>query len=144
MSWIDPRLYVANDLPEVDRGGSPVNSVMRSTLLGCQVYRLANFLEGYIEVSNQSEIVACGFTADSRLYNRPSFRGIMPKAYPEIQDAHRSEDGKSVRFVQTVGRKTVSSEMIGSREAVKTIDSMLGITPGWGGPMGVQIEDLAS
>jgi hypothetical protein len=144
MSWIDPRLYDANDLPEVDRGGNPVNSVMRSTLLGCQVYRLANFLEGYIEVSNQSEIVACGFTADSRLYNRPSFRGIMPKAYPEIQDAHRSEDGKSVRFVQTVGRKTVSSEMIGSREAVKTIDSMLGITPGWGGPMGVQIEDLAS
>lgn len=144
MSWIDPRLYDPEDLPEVDRSGNPGSYVSRTTVLGRQVYRFANFLEAYIEVSNQSKIVDTGFTGDSDLYYRPSFRGIMPKKYATIRDSQENPDGKSVRFVQTVGCKTVSPETIGSRDAVKKTDTMLGIHPNWGGPIGVQLENLAS
>ena len=116
----------------------------RQKLLSRQGYRFANFLEGYIAVNHQGEITDSGFTADSGLNFGPSFRGILPQTFPTRRNATATSSRKSVRFVQLVGCRTQSPEVIGSREAVRVVDGVFGITRNWGGPMGVQLQQLAS
>lgn len=136
--------YDPQDLPEVDHAGNPGATVPRQALLSRQGYRFANFLEGYIVVNAQGEVSESGFTGDSGLNFGPSFRGIQPQAFPTRQHATVASDRKSVRFVQLVGCRTQSPEVIGSRAAVRVVDSLLGIRPNWGGPMGVQAEQVGS
>ena len=143
-SWIDQRLYDKEDLPEVDHFSSAPDGVDRAAVISRHGYRFCNFLEAFIVVDNQQHIVDRGFTTDSTMYYGPSFRGIMPFAFADIRSSTAGADGKSVKFVQTVGCKTVSPETIGAREAVRTIDAILGIHPGWGGPIGVQAEGPAA
>src|SRR5579862_3047006 len=81
LSWIDPRLYHPQDLPEVDRRGNPGTDLQRQALLSRQGYRFANFLEGYVVVDDSGQVTDSGFTAASGLNFGPSFRGIMPEAY---------------------------------------------------------------
>jgi len=144
MSWIDQRLYDPEDLPEVDKYNKTPDYVVRQTLLANTGYRFVNFLEAYIEVDDQQKIVDHDFTPDSKMYYGPSFRGFMPTAFPVKTDSTVSDDGNSVTFSQTVGCKTHSPETIGQKQAVKTVDGILGITPGWGGPIGGQIEQQAA
>jgi hypothetical protein len=140
LSWIDERLYDKEDLPEVDHFSQTPESIDREAVVSRHGYRFCNFLEAYIVLNDKQQIVDRGFTDDSKMYYGASFRGIMPFAYPESRSFTAGEDGQSVKFIQTVGCKTVSPETIGAREAVKTIDAILGIHPGWGGPIGVQFE----
>jgi hypothetical protein len=144
LSWIDERLYDKDDLPEVDHFSQTPESIDRDAVLSRHGYRFCNFLEAYIVLNDQQQIIDRGFTDDSKMYYGASFRGIMPLAYPDKRSYKAGEDGRSVKFVQTVGCKTVSPETIGAKEAVRTIDSILGIHPGWGGPIGVQIETPAA
>jgi hypothetical protein len=144
LSWIDERLYDKDDLPEVDHFSQTPESIDREAVLSRHGYRFCNFLEAYIVLNDKQQIVDRGFTDDSKMYYGASFRGIMPLAYPENRSYTIGTDGRSVKFVQTVGCKTVSPETIGAREAVRTIDAILGIHPGWGGPIGVQAESPAA
>jgi hypothetical protein len=136
MSWIDQRLYDPQDLPEVDHYSKAPDYTTRSALLSNRGYRFVNFLEAYIVVNDQQQIVDKGFTDDSGMYYGPSFRGIMPTTYPNKTSIAVSDDGKSVTFVQTVGCKTHSPETIGAREAVRDVGSVLGIPRGWEGAFG--------
>ena len=144
MSWIDQRLYDPNDLPEVDHYASTPASIGRDVLTAKAGYRFANFLEAYVVVNEQSQIVDQGFTESSNLYFGPSFKGIMPKGFPVSRQIQKAPDQKSVTFVQVVGAQTMSPQVLGSREAVKTGDGIFGIHPNWGGPLGVQLENLFS
>jgi hypothetical protein len=144
LCWIDQRLYDKEDLPEVDHFTKAPDVIDRQALLARRGYRFLNFLEAYIVVNDKQQIIDQGFTDDSKNYYGPSFRGIMPFAFPEIRSFTAAADGQSVTFVQTVGCKTVSPETIGAREAVKQADGILGIHPGWGGPLGVLFETPAA
>ena len=143
MSWIDPSLYHPEDLPEVDKirpGAEP----LRGALLARLGYRFANFLEGYIEVNSREEITDYGFTSESGLYYGPSFRGIMPEAYPVRRNAIKLAGGKGVRLVQLVGCRTQSPEAIASHESVKIVDSLLGMNRNWAGPIGTEAQQVGS
>lgn len=144
MSWINPSLYHPTDLPEVDRN-PPGASLQKQAFFARSGYRFANFLEGYVVVNARGEISEYGYTDLSDLYYGASFRGIMPTPYaPNRRPASLAGDRKSVVFVQTVGCKTVSPETIGAREGVKTVNSLLGIHPNFGGPLGVQAQSLGA
>jgi hypothetical protein len=143
-SWIDQRLFDPKDLPEVDHYFRTPDKVDRSLLTANSGYRFANFLEAYVLVDEQGQITDQGFTNDSDVYIGPSYKGLMPKAFPALRRIEDSPDKKSVHFVQIVGAQTRSPQIIGSREAVKVVDALLGTMPGWGGPFGVQIENSGS
>jgi hypothetical protein len=136
MSWIDQRLYDPEDLPEVDHYSKAPDYMTRSALVANHGYRFVNFLEAYIEVNGQQQIVDKDFTNDSRMYNGPSFRGIPPTTFPVKTSSAVSDDGQSVTFMQTVGCKTHSPEEIGAREAVRQVGGVLGIPRGWEGAYG--------
>jgi len=144
LSWIDERLYDKEDLPEVDHFSQTPESIDRDAVVSRHGYRFCNFLEAYVVLNDKQQIIDRGFTDDSKMYYGASFRGIMPLAYPVSRSLSVGVDGRSVKFVQTVGCKTVSPETIGAREAVRTVDAILGIHPGWGGPIGVQVETPAA
>ncbi|HEY2377936.1 MAG TPA: hypothetical protein VGH98_18325 [Gemmatimonadaceae bacterium] len=143
ISFIDQRLYDPEDLPEVDQYSNAGPSRTRQQFLARSGYRFVNFLEVYVETNSNQQIASYGFTAESGLYYGHSFRGILPRPYP-IRQTAIAIDGRSIRFTQVVGCKTVSPQTLGAREAVKTTDSILGIHPGWGGPVGVQVERLGA
>ena len=143
-SWIDQRLFDPKNLPEVDRYTSTPDRISRDVLTANLGYRFANYLEAYIVVNERGEIIKQDFTDNSGMYFGPSYKGIMPKEFPVIPRIEKSSDGKSVRFTQIVGAQTMSPQTNGSRQAVKTTDGVFGIHPNWGGPIGVQLENLAS
>ena len=127
LSWIDPRLYDAKSLPEVDRGGDPGQIMTRDRILGKTAYRFANFLEAYVVVNTKKEVEKYGFTSDSGMYMSPSYRAIEPEAFAEKTERFLLDNNRGVRFVQTVGCKTISPETIGGSTGMRTVAGALGI-----------------
>lgn len=131
MSWIDPRI----PLPEADFGGNPGPLMTnRSTLTGKTKYRFANFLEAFINVNQSGIFVGHGFTDESDLYwNRSSFLGTSPQPFDVIRSVEIGRD--PVRFVQVVGARTNSAEVIGeaiARAIGRTFAAInVGLPPIW-------------
>jgi hypothetical protein len=135
MSWIDPRLFNRDTLPEVDWGADPGQRVARSTILGQTHYRFANYQEAYILVDERKNLVQSDFTSISGLYANHSFRGFPVQRFDVVKTKTlvRQEGDLAARFVQIVGAKTVSPETIGARIAVSEGRSLLGIPAGYEG-----------
>jgi hypothetical protein len=120
-SWIDRRL-LGFTLPEADLDSVEdfINKQLasRDLLLGGTKYRFCNFLEGVVRVRN-GIITDYGFSNYSDMYRSKSFPstpnhqalGIPSQAFPIRRDCIATKD--DVTFVQTVGCRTQSPEVIG-------------------------------
>jgi hypothetical protein len=81
-------------------------------------YRFVNFLEATIDFDMSGrQIVGTSFTAASGLYRNPSYLGIHSDPFRIIRACSIAKD--FVVFIQTVGCRTVSPEVIG--EAVGSV-----------------------
>ena len=110
-SWIDQN----QKLPLVDKNSTETylnnDKVTRSFLLSGEGYRFCNFLE--VEVTAKDGRITGGrFMKASGMYAPPSFFGIDSEKFDIIKE-HTPYAGKDVTFVQTVGARTHSPEVIG-------------------------------
>jgi hypothetical protein len=136
LSWIDPRLFDAESLPEVDHKGDPGDLVFRDLIVGAKAYRFANFLEASITVADNGDITDRKFTPASTMYSNTSYRGIIPQSFEQKSELVATPKGDGIQFRQIVGCKTVSPETIGAVTAGRSVAAALGIPRGWEGAFG--------
>lgn len=106
-SWIDAR----TGLPEVDRV-APAATVPRSFLTGNAGFRFANFMEVWASFdTTRGTVTGHGFTPASGLYRAPSFLDVPSQVMASTRTAR--VEGNSVVFIQIVGARTQSPEIIG-------------------------------
>ena len=109
VSWIDPRLWWLIEVDHVP----PKPEVDRRYLTGNAGYRFDNFLEAWVDVDQSSgTIMGAGFSSQSGMYRAPSFGGFPSYAF--TRTAKRSFSGSQATFMQVVGARTQSPEIIGS------------------------------
>jgi hypothetical protein len=124
LSWIDP----ITKLPEVDKRGNPGDKIHRSTIVGQQEYRFANFLEAYIkviDVRGGAWLLDAGFTKESGIYRSLSYGDIPSEQFSIKQSIDKLANG--IQFTQIVGARTQSPEIIAER---------------WGGTIGREVAEL--
>ncbi len=121
VSWIDPRLWW---LVEVDHV-VPKKEVDRRYLIGNSGYRFDNFLEAWIDVDQATgSIMAAGYSPQSGMYRAPSFGGLPSYAFSRM--ATQSASGHQAKFVQVVGARTQSPEIIGKAIGQTVQDGIIG------------------
>jgi hypothetical protein len=111
LSWIDPKLYGLS-LPKVDPG-NPGPMLPRPAMFATNLdfFRFSNFLEAWIDLDKNNQIAACGFSAESGMYQAPSF---LQTESVQVGDVGRCmiRSSSAVTFRQIVGCRTMAPEKI--------------------------------
>lgn len=139
LSWINERSH----LPENDGTGPDSAVTLRDVMREHDTvpYRFANVLEATVEIvpGPVPQIVRAGFTGNSRIYTNPSFAGIPSQPFSAIR---RFVPSPAVAiFIQTVGVRTVSPEMIGAYVGAAGTRQMIGDSVEGAARAGTRVAD---